>query len=435
MEVQSSSITGIKHLWIMPDQKTFIRTTGAFTRYFNSFREGYIDSTYIATDSYFYDYTFPAARFSTLVNHKINAGNTIRGGIIINYLSGRMHNFKILPSSDYDTLVSPEASAGMYQGYLQWKHRPTDNLEIISGIHILGFSLNGQISVEPRAGIRWIFTPGNAIIAGFGIHSRTESLAVYNSLIRKPDGTREALNRDIGLSRSAHLVAGLDLTPAPEIRLRMEAYLQYLFDIPIINKRNSQYSTINSAERLPDAVLENAGTGLNNGIEITLERSYSKNYYFLLTGSLFNSWYKPGDQYRYNTYYNTRFVSNLLVGKDFYLGKNKSNSFGVNFKNSIRGGYRYTPVDEQRSQRYRRIIYQPWSAYKSQLPAFIRLDAGVNFRRNHPGYSWIVMLDVQNVTNRKNVFRRRFSYENGEIVKTDILSLGIVPVFNFRVEF
>ena len=45
------------------------------------------------------------------------------------------------------------------------------------------------------------------------------------------------------------------------------------------------------------------------------------------------------------------------------------------------------------------------------------------------------MLDIQNATNRKNVFRRRFTYENGKIVSNDILSLGIVPVFNFRVEF
>ncbi|MFA5819485.1 MAG: hypothetical protein WC854_09425 [Bacteroidales bacterium] len=65
----------------------------------------------------------------------------------------------------------------------------------------------------------------------------------------------------------------------------------------------------------------------------------------------------------------------------------------------------------------------------------MRLDAGINFRRNHSRYSWIVMLDMQNATNRKNVFKRRFSFENGHIVSNDILSLGIIPVFNFRVEF
>jgi hypothetical protein len=75
------------------------------------------------------------------------------------------------------------------------------------------------------------------------------------------------------------------------------------------------------------------------------------------------------------------------------------------------------------------------ATYESQLPDFMRLDAGINFRRNHPKYSWIIMLDIQNASNRKNVFRRRFTFENGQIVLNDVLSIGMVPVFNFRLEF
>ena len=55
---------------------------------------------------------------------------------------------------------------------------------------------NKQISVEPRLGLRWQVAPGNSFIAGFGLHSRTESLAVYNSLIKRcSDGIGAALNR------------------------------------------------------------------------------------------------------------------------------------------------------------------------------------------------------------------------------------------------
>jgi hypothetical protein len=42
---------------------------------------------------------------------------------------------------------------------------------------------------------------------------------------------------------------------------------------------------------------------------------------------------------------------------------------------------------------------------------------------------------LQNATNRKNVFRRKFNFENGRVVSYDVLSLGIVPVINFRLEF
>jgi len=45
------------------------------------------------------------------------------------------------------------------------------------------------------------------------------------------------------------------------------------------------------------------------------------------------------------------------------------------------------------------------------------------------------MLDIQNVTNRNNVFRKRYVYSEGEITSYYIYSLGMVPVFTFRVEF
>jgi hypothetical protein len=435
MEKQGSGTIGIKHLYILPDSKTNIKTVFAYTSFINSYREGYVDSALLRSDSYFYNYNYPSFRSALQVNHKFNSKNTVRLGIIYNYLSGTMGNFRKNSSGLFDTLVSPSVSGSLYQGYIQWKYRPTSRLELNSGIHLLEFTLNHQESIEPRFGLRWQLSPGNAFIAGFGLHSRTESLAVYNALVKNNEGFRSTFNTGMGLSKAIHLIAGFDLSPAKDIRLRIEGYVQSLYNIPIVNLMTSQYSTINSAERLPDAVLENQGTGMNNGIELTIEKAFTRNFYFLITGSLFNSWYKSGDQHRYNTYYNTRYVSNLLFGKDFYVGKNKSNSIGINSKCVIRGGYRYTPVDLAKSLKSKRIVYQTSATYENQLPDFIRLDAGINFRRNHPHYSWIVMLDIQNATNHRNVFRRKFSYENGKIISTDVLSLGIIPVFNFRVEF
>jgi len=47
----------------------------------------------------------------------------------------------------------------------------------------------------------------------------------------------------------------------------------------------------------------------------------------------------------------------------------------------------------------------------------------------------MIMADVQNVTGRKNVFRKRFSYENNHLIETNVYSLGAVPVVNLRIEF
>jgi hypothetical protein len=435
MEEQGSGSTGLKHLYVFKNSKTYTKTVLAFTSFSSSYREGYIDSSLILTDSYSYSYTYPSVRSSFLVNHKFNPENTIRAGINLNFLSADMTNFRVNSTGLIDTLVAPSASGGLFQGYVQWKYRPAPDLELNSGVHILESTLNKNTSIEPRFGLRWQLTPKGSFMAGFGIHSRIESLAVYNALIKDNNGLRSTLNSEMDFSKALHWVAGFDISVSQDIRLRVEGYIQYLYNIPIVNKITSQYSTINSSERLPDSFLENEGTGMNNGVEITLEKAFTKNYYFLFTGSLFDSWYKAGDQRKYSTYYNTKYVSNLLVGKDFYVGKNKRNSIGVNAKYVFRGGYRFTPVDVKKSMKSKRIIYSNSSYYEGQLPDFWRLDAGINFRRNHNHYSWIIMLDIQNAANHKNVFRRRFNWENGGIVSSDVLSLGIIPVFNFRLEF
>jgi hypothetical protein len=435
MEKQSSGSAGIKYIYVLPDSKTYLRTVFAYTSFSNSYSEGYIDSSFIRTEEYCNSYKYPSFRSSLVVNHKFNSANTIRGGLNYNYLTGTMSDLRRNSAGHYDTLVAPTAEGTLLQYYAQWKYRPAQILEINTGVHLLEFTLNHQFSIEPRLGIRCQVAPGNSIIAGMGFHSRIESLAVYNTLIKNPEGIRTTLNREMELSKAFHMVAGAEFSLSDNIRFCLEGYYQHLFNIPIVNKTTSQYSTINSAERLPDSALENAGTGRNTGIELTIEKSFSRNYYFLVTASFFDSWYKSGDHCRYNTYYNTKYVSNILIGKDFHIGKNGTNTLGMNVKYVIRGGYRYTPVDETKSLKAKKIVYDVTKTYSNQLPDFMRLDAGINFRRNHPRYSWVIMLDVMNVSNRKNVFRKRFSFENGKIVTRELVSLGIIPVFNFRLEF
>ncbi len=435
IQTQGSAVFGIKHLFTLPEGTGYIRSVVAFTGFYDVYSEGYVDSSFRRTDSYHHNYWFPALRFSFLMNNKLSSKNTLRTGFNVQFLGAKMKDLHMNSSGLYDNFVAPDAFGLLYQLYTQLKNRITENLEINSGIHLMLFTINGALDLEPRLGLRWQFAPGKYFSTGLGLHSRTESFPVYNGLIKNSHGIGEELNSDLGFSKSFQLVSGLDLSITQNIRLRIEGYNQSLYNIPIINIITSTYSAINSAEELPQSALENKGLGFNRGVELTVEKSFSNNYYFLCTASIFKSKYRPGDGNWYNTYYNTSFVTNLLAGKDFYLGRNKRNSFGINVKSLLRGGYRYTPVDIAKSLKSKKIIYATGKTYGERLPDFIRIDAGINFRRNNPGFSWTVMLDVQNVTARENVFRKRFSYVNGAVVTKYDYSIGIVPVVNIRLEF
>jgi hypothetical protein len=432
---QGSAVVGIKHLYSLPAGMGFVRSAVAYTTFYDTYSEGYVDSSYNRKNSYHHNFKYPALRFSFMLNTKLSSRDILRTGLNIQLLGANMKDIRLNSSGNYDNLVSPDAFGTLYQFYTQLKNRITENFEINSGIHIMIYGINKDINLEPRLGMKWQFAPGKYFNTGLGLHSRTEAFPVYYGLIKNSYGKVEPLNKDLGFSKSFQVVSGFDLAITRNIRLKLEAYNQRLFDIPIVDKTTSTYSAINTSEELPVSDLTNKGLGYNRGFELTLEKSFSRNFYFLFTASLFKSKYKPGDGKWYNTYYNTSFVSNLLAGKDFYFGRNKRNSIGINTKSLLRGGYRYTPVDITKSTKSKRIIYDATKTYGVQLPDFIRIDAGINFRRNNSGYSWVVMVDVQNITDRKNVFRKRFSYQNGTIVTSNVYSIGTVPVINLRLEF
>jgi len=435
MQTQGSVVLGIKHLYTIPSGSGYVRSVAAYTYFYDNYSEGYVDSSFIRTNNNYHNYRYPALRLSILLNEKLSPKITIRTGINLNYLGARMDDLNLNAKGFYDTLVYPKGSGLLCQFYAQVKSRISENFEINSGVHILSFSVNGDKSIEPRAGFRWQFAPGLYFNTGVGLHSRAESFTVYYSRIKNSSGMFDTDNKDLGYSKSFQFVSGIDIAISENSSLRVEAYNQHLFEIPIVYKSTSTYSAINSSEALPLSDLSNKGLGFNRGIELTLEKSYTRNYYYLFTLSLLNSKFMPGDGQWYNTYYNTNYVSNLLAGKDFYFGKNKRNSIGINAKYLIRGGYRYTPVDMLKSIKSKKIIYNTGQTYGAQLPEFVRIDSGLSFRKNMPGFSWIIMLDVQNLTDRKNVFSKKFSYLPGQIITNNEYSIGAVPVFDFRIEF
>ena len=72
-------------------------------------------------------------------------------------------------------------------------------------------------------------------------------------------------------------------------------------------------------------------------------------------------------------------------------------------------------------------------AFESKVPDYFRVDAGVSYRKNKPNWSWVLSLDIQNLTNRSNIWDEEFNEEKNAMERTYMV--GLVPVLNYRVEF
>ncbi|HZF99685.1 MAG TPA: hypothetical protein VEY71_01720, partial [Chitinophagales bacterium] len=60
-------------------------------------------------------------------------------------------------------------------------------------------------------------------------------------------------------------------------------------------------------------------------------------------------------------------------------------------------------------------------------------DIGLSLRMNRPKLTSVLSLDVQNVTNRQNVFGTFYDTNKNEIVT--YYQMGLLPVLSYQVEF
>jgi len=362
---------------------------------------------------------------------KLSARSTLTAGVIYNHYFVNFADSTLTASGDWFTIKEGNEQTGLVQGYANWQYRFSDRFTGNFGLHGQYFSLNDANAVEPRIGLRYTTRKGNGFSLGAGIHNQLQPLPVY--FTNQPNGTRSS-NYELDFTRSFHLVAGYDRFLTPDLKLTLETYYQWLDQVPV-ESFPSTFSMLNTGADFgtPDEFnLVNEGNGRNYGLEITLEKYFSRQYYALLTTSLFNSEYKGSDGEWRNTAFNGRYVVNLLAGKEFKVGK-KDNVLVFDAKMTTAGGRYYTPVDVAASMAAGEEVLDESRAFAEQYPAYFRLDLKASYRMNRKKVTHEFSLDVQNVTNRENVFANRYNRRTGEVTTEN--QLGLFPVPQYRLYF
>jgi hypothetical protein len=340
-------------------------------------------------------------------------------------------------NDDYDrieTTIDMHKSAGDLQSYVSWKYRMTDDFTWVTGFHTMYFDLNKDFSVEPRIAFRWQINQKQSINAGFGMHSKAESIFAYYANIYAPDGSYTTPNKTMGLSKARHFVLGHEYRLSKNLNSKLEFYYQDLYDIPVENIDTSNYSVLNVDEGYIDKALTNAGTGKNYGVEYTLERYFAQNFYFLLTASLYDSKYKAKEGKLRNTKYNGNYAVNFLIGKEFRVGRNsKANSLGINAKFFFNGARKYIPVDLAASKAKGETVYDYSQAWEHKLDDVKQINFSVSYSINRPKTSHEFIIDVINLTNEK---ARNWEYYNKYTQKLDYYrQLNMIPNIMYRLHF
>lgn len=370
----------------------------------------------------------------SIYHHKIDAGSKLQAGATftrMHYsLDSDMWNFD---DDVLEPLLRSKGQTSSVQGFVSWKKQWSPRWETVAGMHALYFHLNNSISPEPRLSVSFQENENRRWSFGSGIHSRLETVSGYLAEEVQPDGSTIRPNEDLGPTKSAHFVLGMDQRLGDHTSLTAEVYYQSLFQVPIGGAENPELSLLNSWGWIEPTPLTNDGTGRNYGIDLSVRRDFVNDYYYMATASLYRSFYTPFDGVERNSVFDGQFALNLLGGKEWQMGKaEKNRTLFVNTKLSLTGGQWYTPVDLEASIAEGETVMSD-DLYSTKGDAVLKWDVAIGIRRSYSKWSSELKLDVQNVTANKAVI---YEWYNSDLENVEYAyQFPLLPVISYKVSW
>ncbi|MEM7368395.1 MAG: TonB-dependent receptor [Bacteroidota bacterium] len=425
---------GVKHSLLLKTG-SLLRSTLIGSYSFLRDNKRYLESDLSFRQREFNEYTRIPLTFTSSIEHQFNFRHTNKTGIILNTTS---HDYL---ASDYDyvldrrfTQADEAGQTQTVQAYTQSKFQLSPQISATAGLHFLYFDLTQHGSLEPRASLSLKLAPRQTLSLGYGLHSRIEHWAVYMTRLESPaTGNFSLPNQNLDFVKTHHMVLSYQAMLSDHLRFVGEGYYQNLFQVPV--EVDGTWSVVNLAELDELRVLTNQGTARNVGVDLGLERFSRAGLYYMLNASVFNSTYTDISGNRHSTAFNTGYKANLLMGKEFKVGKKKglNNLLGLNGALSVLGGQRFTPIDPFTSLLARETIFDETRPWEGQDKPLYILDFTLTLNRNHPKYSgtWVIQI--------KNLFSSSVpEYKEWDALleeEVELRGATVLPILSYRVSF
>jgi hypothetical protein len=316
----------------------------------------------------------------------------------------------------FTPVVRGQVDGLLLQPYVAWTIY-IGSVHVNAGLQYVRFGYNNTDAWEPKLSITKT-NKKNTFTLSAGTTSQIQQTQNYLAVGSKA----------LGFTRSHQALAEWKMQLPGQLKLTTAAFYHWITDAPVIRDA-PYYSTLNHWDGYVwNDTLVNRGKGRNYGLEASLEKRFYNNFYFMISGSRYEAKFYNGATYL-NTRFNTKFTSSVLAGKEW---NKKNRSFGVHARVLYLGGARQPLIDMALSQQIGTTIYQEQMGYL-RLPDYFRTDLRVSWRKNKPGYTRTLSIDIQNLTGQQNT---AFTYFDTFLQKENTkYQLGIIPVLAYRVDF
>lgn len=358
-------------------------------------------------------------------NKKFSARATLKAGFFLNQIPYNLTRETLGDSTDIDA----KGATQLIQPYVQLRYRPAERLTIILGVHAMYLALNEQKSIEPRLGIKFQATEQQSFSLAFGLHSRMLPIGNYFTRINGRE-----VNRDANFIRAMHLIGGFDQLLGQSLRFHIEVYYQQFFDVPVSGAAGSSWSILNTVDGFAKQALVNTGGGHNTGVDLSLEKSFSRGTFFILGSSYSRARYTDAQGREFPTAFDSGLSATFMGGKEWSVGQASVLQLGL--KVLYNGGQRLTPLlPDQKVNRYApEPLLDESRAFEDRVQPYFRSDLRIGLRKNNPNSAWSLSLDVQNVLNHHNVDPLTRNYDPDLNQWVYRKQSGLTPVLSFQLD-
>ena len=425
---------GLKHVYSF-NSHLYMNNIVSYSGDRSKMRVDTLTRTYQASKIQQNHYDNGAFRYAGTLNYLTSESNTIRAGVNTSELTYNLYEEQYKKEQDrLVNVLNEKGHASTFDAYIENKHQFGGGFSINTGVHANYFDLSDSWSVEPRIGMNLQVTQRQKLSLAGGTYSRLEPLSYY---FAKGENASRPASKPLEPTKSAQLVMGYENQLSNKLKFKSEIYYQHLSNVPVANDPSNNFSLLNvsdnSAILATDyTTLVNKGTGKNYGLELSLEKSMDKGYYFMISSSLFDSKFKALSGLEFNTTFNTHYVGNLVIGKEWATGEQHKNMFALNGKIIYAGGRRYSPILLEESLRLDEQVIDQSKTNTLTADAYIRADFSASYRINRKKSSHYIILDIQNLLNRENNLGTYYNPSKRAIEANKWI--GIFPTINYRIE-
>jgi len=342
------------------------------------------------------------------------------------------------------TICSADGNTGLFNAFTTHSLNLGSATTLNLGLNAQHLLLNGATVIEPRAGVKVQTSKSTSFALAYGLHSRAEKTDIY--FTRELTNPRETgdwhtvptlsdklVNKDLGFTKSHHLMLTFAWKMAEYWNLKVEPYYQHLFNVPV--EEGKAYSVLNRQEFYVDKALVNNGLGRNYGVDVTVERYLNNGWYGMANASIFSSRYKGGDGKWRHTLFDRAYIINVLGGKEWMLGRSHNNMLSVNVKLTLQGGDRYSPVDRENTLEHpdHLVQYNEEEAFSKQRDPMFIMHYTVSYRMNRKKVTHEFSIKHINCTGTKSFYG--FKYNERED-KFDLQTFNLsIPFISYKCEF